>query len=407
MYDVMEGVRVVEVAEHTFGPAAAMVLADWGADVIKVERSVGGGDPARSMRILQRPGQKHSAFFEVANRGKRSIALDLNSAEGREHLYRLVDGADVFVTNLRGDARRKLGIEAADLMARNPRLIYGRATGYGMTGPMADHGGFDFPSSWCRSGSGFVQTPANGDPPPQQPGSVGDLTGGATLAGAICAALFRRERTGKGAVVDHALYQMGAYIMTQAITGASLAAQAPALAAPPRPMPPGGGNALVRLYKTRDSRWLMICFLQDRWFPDLARRMGREDLLADPRFASEESKFMNGAALTEELHRTFAERTLAEWSTVLFDAEGVWAPVQSPAEVLTDIQALANGFITPVTDDDGETYMSAASPCQFDERPVGPLRASPRYGQHSDEIMRDLGLSDAQVAALREAKIVV
>ena len=405
MYDVMEGVRVVEVAEHTFGPAAAMVLADWGADVIKVERSVGGGDPARSMRILQRPGQKHNAFFEVANRGKRSIALDLNSAEGREHLYRLVDSADVFVTNLRGDARRKLGIEAADLMARNPRLIYGRATGYGVTGPMADHGGFDFPSSWCRSGSGFVQTPANGDPPPQQPGSVGDLTGGATLAGAICAALFRRERTGKGAVVDHALYQMGAYIMTQAITGASLAAPAPA--APPRPMPPGGGNALVRLYKTRDSRWLMICFLQDRWFPDLARRLGREDLLADPRFASEESKFMNGAALAEELQRTFAERTLAQWSEILFDSEGVWAPVQSPAEVLTDVQALANGFVTPVTDDDGETYMSAASPCQFDERPVGPLRASPRYGQHSDEIMRDLGLSDAQVAALREAKIVV
>jgi crotonobetainyl-CoA:carnitine CoA-transferase CaiB-like acyl-CoA transferase len=410
MYDVMQGVRVIEVAEHTFGPAAAMVLADWGADVIKVERSTGGGDPARSMRILQRPGQKHSAFFEVANRGKRSIALDINSPQGREHLYRLVDGADVFVTNLRGDARRKLGIEAADLTARNPRLIYARATGYGMTGPMADHGGFDFPSSWCRSGSGFVQTPANGDPPPQQPGSVGDLTGGATLAGAISAALFRRERTGRGAVVDHALYQMGAYIMTQAITGASLAGQAPpasAQAVATRAMPPGAGNALVRLYRTGDGRWLMLCYLQDRWFPDLARRMGRDDLLEDPRFASEESKFINGAALADELQATFATLTLAEWNEALFDAEGVWAPVQSPAEVLADVQALENGFVTPVTDHDGETYLSVASPCQFDQQPIGPLRSSPGYGQHSDEIMRGLGLSDAQVAALREAGVVV
>src|SRR5690606_12302311 len=270
----MQGVRVVEVAEHTFAPSSGVVLADWGADVIKVERTVGGGDPARSLAILQRPGQKLNAYFEVANRGKRSIGLDLTQPEGREVLYKLVDGADVFITNLRGDARTKLGIESKDLMARNPRLIYARATGYGMEGPMASHGGFDFPSSWCRSGSGFVQTPATGGPPPQQPGSVGDLTGGATLAGAISAALFRRERTGKGCVVDHSLYGMGAYIMTQHITGASLAPpNAAALQA--AAAPPGSGNAMVRLYKTKDNRWLNICLLQDRWFPDLARRMER------------------------------------------------------------------------------------------------------------------------------------
>ena len=180
MYDVMTGVRVIEVAEHTFAPAAGMMLADWGADVVKVERSVGGGDPARSLRILQRPGQKHNAFFEVANRGRRSVALDLNSPEGRDFLYSLVASADVFITNLRGDARRKLGIEAEELISRNPRLIYARATGYGWPGLWRNTAALDFPSSWCRSGSAFVQTPANGDAPPQQPGSVGDLTGGAT-----------------------------------------------------------------------------------------------------------------------------------------------------------------------------------------------------------------------------------
>ena len=196
MYDVMQGVRVIEVAEHTFVPSAGVVLADWGADVIKIERTA-GGDPARHMLILQRPGQTRNEFFEVANRGKRSVALDLTRDAGREQLYRLVAGADVFITNLRTEARRKLHIEAEELMKRNPRLVYARGSGYGMRGPMANHGGFDYPSSWCRSGSGFAQTPESG-PPPLQPGSVGDLTGGATLAGAISAALFRRERTGRG-----------------------------------------------------------------------------------------------------------------------------------------------------------------------------------------------------------------
>ena len=181
MYDLMEGVRVIEVAEHTFVRAAGVVLADWGADVIKIERTVGGGDPARNMLILQRPGQTRNEYFEVANRGKRSVALDLTQDAGREQLYRLVEEADVFTTNLRTSARRKMKIEPEDLMVRNPRLIYARGTGYGMQGPMAEHGGFDYPSSWCRSGSGFAQTPESG-PPPQQPGSVGDLTGGATLA---------------------------------------------------------------------------------------------------------------------------------------------------------------------------------------------------------------------------------
>ncbi len=396
MYDVMQGVRVIEVAEHTFVPAAGVVLADWGADVIKIERTAGGGDPARHMLILQRPGQTRNEYFEVANRGKRSVALDLTQDAGREQLYRLVAGADVFITNLRTDARRKLRIEVQDLMERNPRLIYARGTGYGMGGPMANHGGFDYPSSWCRSGSGFAQTPESG-PPPQQPGSVGDLTGGATLAGAISAALFRRERTGRGAVVDHALYLMGAYIMTQSLTGASLSG-----AQPGDPMAPrrGRGHPLVRLYRTSDDRWLALCFLQDRWFADLARRMGREDLLDDERFKDEKAKMANADALIEELQDMFATKTLAEWNDILFSMEGVWAPLLNPIEVITDEQALTNGFVTEVSADDGG-YLAASSPGQFDERPIGPLSASPGYGEHTDEVMSELGLGADEIAQLR------
>ena len=402
MYDVLQGVRVIEVAEYAFVPSAGMVLADWGADVIKIERAVGGGDPLRNMLILQRPGQKRNEFFEVANRGKRSVALDLTRDAGREKLYSLVAGADVFITNLTTDARRKLRIDTDDLMRRNPRLVYARGTGYGMRGAMANHGGFDYPSSWCRSGSGFAQTPESG-PPPMQPASVGDLTGGATLAGAISAALFRRERTGQGAVVDHALYLMGAYIMTQSLAGASLSGAQPGDSMASHR---SRDHPLVRLYRTSDDRWLALCFLQDRWFADLARRLGRDDLLDDARFKDENAKMANAEALIGELESVFETKTLAEWNDILFSMEGVWAPLLNPAEVISDDQALTNGFVTEVSAADG-SYLAASSPGQFDERLIGRLSASPEYGEHGDEVMRELGLGADEIARLREQGILL
>jgi formyl-CoA transferase len=402
MYDVMQGVKVIEVAEHTFVPAAAMILADWGADVIKVERVAGGGDASRTMRVVQRPGLRANPFFEAANRGKRDIGLDLRLEEGREQLYRLVETADVFITNLRDDARAKLGIEAADLMARNPRLVYARGTGYGRKGPMALNRGFDYPSSWCRSGSGFVQTPASDEPPPSQPGSVGDLTGGATLAGAIAAALFRRERTGRGAVVDHALYLIGAYIMSQSLISASLGW--PTSGPPPhRTEAPDPAN---NIYRTQDGRWLVLCLLYDEWWPDLARKLDREAWLADPRYADQEARAAHNRELIAEMDALFATRTLADWEEQLADLEGVWSPLKSPAEVIVDEQALANGFVTPVQFDDEGSYLTGASPAQFDERPIGELRASPTHGRDTDAVMHELGLSDEQIVGLRARGVV-
>lgn len=402
MYDMMDGVRVIEVAEHTFVPAAGTVLADWGADVIKVERTQGGGDAARHMAIIAQPGLKRNGFFEVANRGKRSIALDLREAAGLSCLLKLVDEADVFLTSLRGEARAKLGIDAEDLMARNPRLIYARGTGYGTRGPMASRGGFDYPSSWCRAGASFAQS-SGALPPPQQPGSVGDLSGGATLAGAIAAALFRRERCGKGALVDHSLYAMGAYIMTQSLASASLSGQT---LNSPRPSKRRVDHPLVRLYRTRDDRWLCLCLLMDRWFADLARRIGREDLLQDERFKDEKSKIANSEALQNALEETFRKRTLNEWCGILAEMEGVWDPCLSPVEVIHDEQALANGFVVPV--DDGEDgYLAAAAPGQFDGRAVGLLKASPMHGEHSEAVLKEVGYDDAAVARLRQDGVLI
>jgi crotonobetainyl-CoA:carnitine CoA-transferase CaiB-like acyl-CoA transferase len=402
VYDVMTGVRVVEVAEHTFVPAASMVLADWGADVIKIERTVGGGDASRTMRVIQRPGLRSNPFFEAANRGKRSIGLDLTQAEGREQLHKLVSIADVFITNMRDDARVKLGIEPADLISVNPRLIYASGTGYGKRGPMAQSRGFDFPSSWCRSGSAYVQTPPDGGPPPSQPGSVGDLTGGATLAGAIAAALFRRERTGRGAVVDHALYMMGTYIMSQSLISASLGWKATGRPAPRQEAADPVNNS----YRTKDGRWLVLCLLYDQWWPDLARQLHHHEWLTDPRYADPASRAANNVALIAEMDAIFATKTLAEWESELATLEGVWAPMKSPEEVVVDVQALENGFVTPVTFPDDGFYLTGASPAQFDERPIGPLHAAPSHGQNTDDVLREIGLTDAQIAGLRQRDII-
>jgi formyl-CoA transferase len=400
MYDVMDGVRVIEVAEHTFMPASSMVLADWGADVIKIER-VAGGDAARSMRVIQRPGLRSNPFFEAANRGKRSVALDLTKPEGRERLAELIAGADVFITNLRDDARAKMKINAEDLLAINPRLIYASGTGYGKQGPMATSRGFDYPSSWCRSGSSFVQTPTNGSPPPSQPGSVGDLLGGATMAGAIAAALFRRERTGRGAVIDHALYLLGTYVMTQSIIAASMGWKGT-----PPPSREAAVDPLNNIYRTSDGRWLVLCFLYDSWWPDLARSLGRSEWVDDARFATPESRLSNNGELIKEMDAIFATRTLAEWEAALSDLEGVWAPCKSPAEVAEDEQALINGFVTPVSYSDGGHYLASSSPAQFDGRPIGELRAAPEFAAHTVDVMREIGVTDEQLAALRERGVI-
>jgi len=237
-----------------------------------------------------------------------------------------------------------------------------------------------------------------GGPPPSQPGSVGDLTGGATLAGAIAAALFRRERTGRGAVVDHALYLIGLYIMSQSVISASLGWKPTGRPAPRTEAPDPANN----IYRTKDGRWLVLCLLYDEWWPDLARKLHHEEWLADPRYADPGARADNCVALIAELDAIFATRTLAEWEEALATLEGVWSPLKSPEEVIVDPQALENGFVTPVTFGDDGHYLTGASPAQFDGRPIGELRAAPTHGEDTDDVMRELGLTEAQIAGMRQ-----
>jgi len=397
MYDLMKGIYVVEVAEHTFAPAAGLVLADWGADVVKVERI--GGDASRNMKLPMVDDALINPFFEAGNRGKRSVSIDLSREEGREVLHKLIAKADVFITSLRREARQKLSIEAKDLVARYPRLIYARATGFGLKGPIADRGGFDFPSSWCLGGAGYMQT-VPGQAPPMQPGSFGDLTGGITLAGAVAAALFRRERTGKGAIVDNSLYGVGIWLMGQSILAAKVGLR------PPVYHQDEPFEALTNCYQTRDGRWLSLCLLQPGWWPDFVSHIERPDLLDDPRFVDAKSRTDNKSALVEELNNVFKTRTYQEWLEKLDTMEGVWAPLQSPEEVADDVQARENSFVTEVTFPDHTNYLAAASPAQFDERSIGPLIAAPRLGEHSEDVLGEAGLSHEEIRALRDRGLI-
>lgn len=401
MYSVMQGVKVIEVASWTFVPAATAILADWGADVIKIEHPI-TGDPQRGMFNLLTSDTGANPMLEVPNRGKRSVGLDIASSEGIEILHELLEDADVFVTSFLEPQRKKLKIDVDDVRAVNPNLVYARGTGWGPRGPEANRGGFDLAASWARGGIAYLMTPDDGEAP-AMPGSVGDLSGGVTLAGAISAALFHRERTGTAEVVDVSLYNVGMWIMSQSITGAPLGLQLPR--APKRSE---SFNPLVNPYQTKDNRWVYLVFLQaDRWFPDFAKHIGRADLAEDERFTDTMSRMTHAADLVDELDAIFASRTLTEWRDVLANIEGVWAPALSPEEIGQDRQVLANDYFPEIQMDNGNSFRIVASPMQFGERGPGELRQMPQHGQHTEEVLLEMGRTWEDIVSYKDASVIV
>jgi formyl-CoA transferase len=398
MYDVLEGIKVVEVASWTFVPTAAAVLADWGADVVKVEHPV-TGDPQRGLINALTSDTGPNPMMEVPNRGKRSIAIDISEPDGLTLLYRLVAEADVFITNFLSKTRASLRIDASDILGQNPAIIYARGTGQGLVGPEAERGGFDMSAAWARGGLAYLM--AHDGVPPFMPASIGDLTGGLNLAGGIAAALLRRERTGVGGVVDMSLYTTGMWMISQAISAANIGRRQPPISRLTT------FNPLVNFYPTRDERWICLVMLQaDRWWPDLARHIGRPDLIDNPTFSTAEARQENIGVVVETLDAIFKTRTLDEWSSALATAEGVWAPVLSPEDICEDQQALACGFLPSVVTGDGSSLRVVASPAQFDEKPIGELRRAPEHGEHTEEILLELGCDWADIGDFKERGII-
>lgn len=395
---VLAGVRVIEVAQWWFVPAAGAILADWGADVIKIEHPV-SGDPQRGLMtsgLIPNTGGVNF-MVEQPNRGKRSVGIDLARPRGRELLDRLVESADVFLTNFLPAARRRLQIEPEDLRRVNPKLIYVRGHGQGAEGPDREKGGYDAASFWCRGGICHALTPAGAEAPVMQRAAFGDSTGAMGLAAGVAAALFHRERTGEAALVDVSLLGTAMWLMAPDIIATKLMdGELPKFERAEAP------NPIVNSYRTKDNRWLFLNMLQpDRYWPDLCRRLGRDDLIDDPRFANGMARFQNRAECVRILDETFAQRTLAEWRAVLAEAEGVWAPMQTARELHEDPQALVNGYLPEVDRGDGSRFTLVASPVQFDQSSP-PLRPAPDHAQHTEEVLLALGLSWEDLASYKK-----
>ena len=401
MHEVMKGVRVLEVAQFTFVPSAGAVLADWGADVIKIEHPE-KGDGQRG--LLQVGGQGNTAainfLMEHANRGKRSLGLDMAHADGREILYELAKKADVFLTNFLPGARQKLQIDVEHIRAVNPKIIYARGTAHGAKGPEAAKGGYDSTDYWARSGSGMGMRPASETPAAQPGPAYGDSIGGMTIAGGIAGALFARERSGEPSVVDISLLGTGLWAMGAAVAGSMLAKQQGGA------LPTAGAafiNPLVGIYRTKENASLMLTMLQGHhYWADTVAHLGRPELATDERFATPEAFNENSDAARAELSAVFATATLEQWRDRLQTMAGQWGPFQTVPQLATDPQVIANGLIADVDRGDGTPFQLVTNPVHFDEQPP-VLRKGPEHAQHTEEILLEMGMEWERIAALKEA----
>ncbi|MDZ3833530.1 MAG: CoA transferase [Sphingopyxis sp.] len=377
----LAGVKVVELGVWIAAPAAGGIMADWGADVIKVEPPT--GDPQRQAFRALGMDEGRMAPFELDNRGKRSVVLNLRDAADAERMFALLETADVFVTNVRTDALERLGLDAASVRSRFPRLIYGRVTGYGAQGPDRDRAGYDVGAFWARSGIA-VEVAPRGAPPQSIPPALGDHITGVTMVSGIVAALYRRERTGVGGVVDASLLRTGLYALGTDITmqqnfGKSVVKR-------PREEAP---TPLVNCYRAKDDRWLWMLGVEAaRHWPKLVKAIDRPDLLDDPRFRTTRDQVANRKALIAEIDREIARHDRQYWQDRFDEFDLWWAPVQSLEDVLNDPQAIHSGaFVEIPGQPDFPPIPSVASPIDFDGAAMTPRGPSPKLGQHNEEVL--------------------
>ena len=392
----LDGVRVVEITMFQQGPVAGMRLGDLGADVIKIESKT--GDPGRGfMKVIgAQVGLKgRNYYFEHTNRNKKSIVLDLKSKKGMEVFFKLIDTADVFLNNMSIEAPIKLGIGPDMLLARNPRLIYAQASGWGRKGPDANELSFDY-TGIARTGL-MMSCGERGTPPTQILPGMGDEVGGLMCAWGVTAALYAREKTGKGQVVDTSL--MGSLI---AMLGFILAAPAIMGQEFPREIRATAGNPLYNHYRCKDDKWIAIAHLDpDRYWPKICKAVGIEELIDDPRFNSIEARGKNAKELIAILDQSFASKTREEWMRILKEGGCISTLIQTPSEVSNDPQAFANNYFIDVEHPLWDKIKMVGFPWDFSETPASWRRVAPGFGQHTEEILLELGYTMDDIANLR------
>jgi crotonobetainyl-CoA:carnitine CoA-transferase CaiB-like acyl-CoA transferase len=390
---LLQGLKVVEFASYIAAPGAACILGDWGADVIKVERP--GGDSMRHVFADVKSELVGNPTFDLDNRGKRAVVLDVSKPQGREALAKLAATADVFITNVRPAALKRAGLDEETVRAANPRLVYCQVTGYGLEGPDAHKPGFDVTAFWARAGVANMTAPKGMDPFMLRSGFGDHITTLATVS-AIMAALYERERTGKGRMVQTSLLATGVYVM-----GSDLAVQLKfgrlaSVRTRERPM-----NPIATFFKSADERW----FVHNprggnKDWPIFCAIAGRPDLVDDERFATSRGRRENSPLLVAEFDKAFAAMPFEEIARKMDEADMVWSPVQTPAEVAADPQVMASGAIVQVEDGQGGTFPSPAAPARFPGADATVRPRSPTLGEHTREVLAEIGYSDAEIEAI-------
>jgi crotonobetainyl-CoA:carnitine CoA-transferase CaiB-like acyl-CoA transferase len=395
---VFSGLKVIDCASYVAAPAAATVMADFGAEVIKIEPP-GGGDPWRTQ--YKRPGMPaadHNHPWLMDNRNKRGLALDLKAAAGRAVLERLISQADVFITNAPLPARERLKIRYVDFAEKYPRLIYASLTAYGEEGEEAGKTGFDATAYWARSGLMDEVRPDHRAIPARSVPAMGDRPTAMALYSAIVTALFHREKTGQGSEVRASLIGSGMWA-----NGYLIQAELCGVTFPPRPPREESIASLTNIYRTLDDRWFMLAAINERQWPALANAIGMPTLTSDLRFADVGARRVHAVVLTQILDAVFARKMLAEWRIIL-DAAGVtFGVVGTAAEIAADPQAKANGILRPI----GDTgMMTVDSPFTLSRAGKVPVEKAPGYGEHSQAVLFAAGYSKAEIASLEAAGII-
>ena len=386
---MLNGVRVLEVAAWTFVPSAGAVLAEWGAEVIKVEPR-DGGDPQRglvTMGIVDEGGGSVNYMIEIPNRGKKSIGVDLSTPGGQKVVRELAKRSDVFLTSYLPERRKKFGIDVDDIRAVNPSIVYVRGSGHGPKGPDSDKPGYDGVSYWARGGIATMLTEDADELVRSRP-AFGDLLGGMTIAGGIAAALYKKATTGQGSIVDVSLLGLAAWNLSPDVAGSQIHGGS----AIPKFGHADAPNPLVGTYRTKDGRYVQLMMLQlDKFYPEAMRVIGLPELIDDPRFADPASRYQNRVALIALLDEAFAKRTVAQWRETLAALSGAWGIVQTPAELCEDAAVTANGYVAHTETVNGVPFSLPTNPVQFNERSVIPPGA-PEHGQHTEEVLMDAGI---------------
>jgi crotonobetainyl-CoA:carnitine CoA-transferase CaiB-like acyl-CoA transferase len=390
----------VDLASFIAGPAATTILSDFGADVIKVEPP-GSGDPYRYFYVTPpNPSCATNYSWQLTNRNKRSIALDLKAPAAREVLKRLVAWADVVVTNFPPKVRKALGLTYEELAAIKPELIYADITGYGESGPEAEKPGFDITAYWARTGLMDVTHDADSPPTLPIPG-IGDHAAAVTLYSAIVTALYRRERTGKGGRVGTSLIAEGAWAASTWIEAALRGARFAEQHDRKRP-----ANALLNPYRSADGRWLLLVAAQEKDWPGFVKAMDLPALIDDPRFATKQLRVQNAADLVAVLDPVFASQSIEHWRRTLDAGRVIFGIVQTFDDIVSDPQMLANEILVPLAEPvDGATH-TVNSPMRLADVPKVPPRRAPALGQHSVEVLAELAFTDTEIADFAAAGVV-